>query len=150
MIEQLSNYDDELADLYLSGEINEITTQSIDNAIRKAVLSKRAVPLLCGSALKNKGVQPLLDAVLKYLPSPEHIQATGVNTTTGEPVIRDPSKKGKLCALAFKVVNDKDKGLITFFRVYSGLLKNRAKLRNSNLNEVERVSGLLRVRADET
>lgn len=65
-------------------------------------------------------------------------------------VTREPSNKNKLCALAFKVVNDKDKGLVTFFRVYSGILKNRMKLKNATLNENERVSGLFRVRADET
>lgn len=65
-------------------------------------------------------------------------------------VTREPSNKNKMCALAFKVVNDKDKGLVTFFRVYSGILKNRMKLKNATLNENERVSGLFRVRADET
>lgn len=70
--------------------------------------------------------------------------------TTGKTEIREPSSKGKLCALAFKVVNDKDKGLVTFFRVYSGVLKNRMRIKNSTLNENERVSGLFRVKADET
>ena len=65
-------------------------------------------------------------------------------------VTREPSNKNKMCALAFKVVNDKDKGLVTFFRVYSGILKNRMKLKNATLNQNERVSGLFRVRADET
>ena len=68
---------------------------------------------------------------------------------TGEEIIRIPSKKEKFCALAFKVVNDKEKGLVTFFRVYSGILKNRAKILNANLNKVERIQSLSRVRADE-
>lgn len=68
---------------------------------------------------------------------------------TGEEVVRHPSKKEKLCALAFKVVNDKEKGLVTFFRVYSGVLKNRQKLLNANLNKIERIQSLYRVRADE-
>ncbi len=67
----------------------------------------------------------MLDAIIKYLPSPEHIEATGIDHITQKPVIRKPNKKEKLCALAFKVVNDKEKGLVTFFRVYSGRLKNR-------------------------
>jgi len=66
-----------------------------------------------------------LDAILTYLPSPEKVVARGKNQLTGEEVVRHPSKKEKLCALAFKVVNDKEKGLVTFFRVYSGVLKNR-------------------------
>lgn len=105
---------------------------------------------MCGSALKNKGIQPILDGVLKYLPSPEHKQITGFNHTTGKVETRSPSEKGKLCALAFKVVNDKEKGMVTFFRVYSGLLKNRMKIKNATLNENEKISGLFRVRADET
>ena len=84
MIEQLSNFDDELGDLYLSEEIQNIDSQSVDQAVRKAILSGRAVPLLCGSALKNKGVQPLLDAVVKYLPDPSKYPATATNEETGE------------------------------------------------------------------
>lgn len=71
MIEALANYDEKLADLYLEGELEKISTCDIDRAIAKAACSMKAVPLLCGSALKNKGVQPLLDAIIKYLPSPE-------------------------------------------------------------------------------
>ena len=81
----------------------------------------------------------MLDAVIKYLPSPENIEAKGTNTLTQKEVIRTASKKEKLCALAFKVVNDKDKGLVTFFRVYSGTLKNKAKIMNANLGKIERV-----------
>lgn len=95
--------------------------------------------LFCGSALKNKGVQPLLDAIVNYLPSPEHVIAKGKNQITHELIERKPSKKEKLCALAFKVVNDKEKGLVTFFRVYSGFMKNRQRILNANLNKVERI-----------
>ena len=150
MIEKLSNFDDELGDLYLSEEIQNIDSASVDRAVRKAILSGRAVPLLCGSSLKNKGVQPLLDAVVKYLPDPSIHPAKATNEETGEIITVKPSSKGKLCALAFKVVNDKEKGLVTFFRVYQGSLKNRAKIRNASLNEVETVKALLRVKADET
>jgi elongation factor G len=83
-------------------------------------MTQKMVPLFCGSALKNKGIQPLLDAIVKYLPSPENIEAKGIDHITQKEVIRKPSRKEKLCALAFKVVNDKEKGLVTFFRVYSG------------------------------
>ena len=150
MIEQLSNYDEALGDLYLSEEIHNIKSQDIDKAICKASLSQKAVPLLCGSALKNKGVQPLLDAVVKYLPSPASVPAQGVIVGANKPVTIMPNKKGNLCALAFKVVNDKEKGLVTFFRVYQGVLKNRMKLKNATLNENERIQALLRVKADET
>ena len=110
------------------------------------------MPLLCGSALKNKGIQPLLDAVIKYLPDPSTQPAYATNETTGEKgILIEPSRKGPFRALAFKVVNDKDKGPVTFFRVYSGLLKNRCKVKNASLNsEVENIKTLLRVRADET
>lgn len=99
--------------------------------------------------MKNKGIQPILDSILKYLPAPDTKIATGININTGEKLVRNPERKDKLCALAFKVVNDKEKGLVTFFRVYSGTLKNRHKLLNSTLNEKERVSGLMRMKADE-
>lgn len=80
-----------------------------------------------------------MDAIVKYLPSPENVVAKGVNHLTREEITRSPTKKEKFCALAFKVVNDKEKGLVTFFRVYSGSLKNRQKIMNANLNKVERI-----------
>ncbi len=125
MIEALANYDEVLADKYLEGELEKIETSDIDRAIAKAACSMKAVPLLCGSALKNKGVQPLLDAIIKYLPSPEQKRFDFLKSLTGELDSRLPSRKDPLCALAFKVVNDKEKGPVTFFRVYSGVLKNR-------------------------
>jgi elongation factor G len=150
LIEKLANYDEKLADIYLSGtSVEEIEQEAIDEAIRQAIMSQKTVALFCGSALKNKGVQPLLDAIVNYLPSPEKVIARGKNHLTNEEVIRKANKKEKLCALAFKVVNDKEKGLVTFFRVYSGMLKNRQKVLNANLNKVERIQSLYRVRADE-
>lgn len=92
----------------------------------------------------------MLDGIIKYLPSPEFINVQGTNATTGLKETRTPSAKGKLCALAFKVVNDKEKGPVTFFRVYSGVLKNRMRIKNATLNQNERISGLFRVKADET
>ena len=90
MIDQLSNYDDELSDLYLSEDIANIGSDAIDKAIRSAILTGKAVPLLCGSALKNKGVQPLLDAVIKYLPNPSANPAQATNLETGETVTIAP------------------------------------------------------------
>jgi elongation factor G len=133
MVSQLANYCDDLADLYLENEIIDIQSADIDIAVRKALQSLKAVPMLCGSALKNKGVQPLLDSVIKYLPSPENQTFMVKDVNQDKMIEKTPSHKDKLCALAFKVVNDKEKGLVTFFRVYSGVLKNRAKLRNVTL-----------------
>ena len=84
------------------------------------------------------------------MPDPSQFPATAVRESTGEIVKIEPTNKGKLCALAFKVVYDKEKGLVTFFRVYQGTLKNRAKVKNATLNEVETIKTLLRVKADET
>ena len=91
-----------------------------------------------------------MDAVIRYLPSPLEVdEAEGRNKENGELIKRKPDIKEKLCALAFKVVSDKEKGLVTFVRVYSGLLKNKSSLLNTNLEEVEKVAGLLKVKADE-
>ncbi|CDW86051.1 translation elongation factor g [Stylonychia lemnae] len=150
LIEQLANFDDELGDLYLSGvPIENLNQELIERAIRNSLMTQKSVALFCGSALKNKGIQPLLDAVIKYLPSPEDIVVKGVNQISQQEVTRTALKKEKLCALAFKVVNDKEKGLVTFFRVYSGSLKNKSRILNANLNKTERIQSLLRVRADE-
>lgn len=121
LIEQLSEHDDDIAELYLSGaEPWEIDQELIESAIRDAIAHHNSVALFCGSALKNKGVQPLIDGVIRYLPSPSTTRTFGMNE--GKQVEVDSTKKSSsdLCALAFKVVNDKEKGLITFFRVYSG------------------------------
>ena len=97
----------------------------IEQAISKSIAGQRAVALFCGSALKNKGVQPLIDGIIKYLPSPQRVEAAGRDRETGESIKVKANSKDPLCALAFKVVNDKEKGLVTFFRVYSGILKSR-------------------------
>lgn len=130
--------------------MEDIGSDLIEASIQSAISQQKAVALLCGSALKNKGVQPLLDAVIKYLPSPLNTVALGTDKITGAQMKRLPSKKEKLCALAFKVVNDKEKGLVTFFRVYSGIMKNKQRIYNSNVGKVERIASLLRVKADET
>jgi elongation factor G len=99
--------------------------------------------MLCGSALKNKGIQPLLDSIVHFLPSPVHKKMKGVNKVTKERFehsVDDPNLKKRLSALAFKVVNDKDKGPVTFFRVYSGIMKQKTKLLNTNLNIPEKHS----------
>lgn len=132
LIEQLANYHDELADEFLAGkEADEIDEALIHQAIFEAVNLHGAVGLYCGSALKNKGIQPLIEGAIRYIPSPENVRplATDADGTT---VTLEAAKKKPLRALAFKVVSDRDKGMITFFRVYQGMLKNRQKLMITN------------------
>lgn len=90
-----------------------------------------------------------MDAIIKYLPSPHGLVIQGRDKVTNTVLTRHSNKKEKLCALAFKVVNDKEKGLVTFFRVYSGVLKNKQKIVNSNTGQTERIMSLFRMRADE-
>lgn len=130
-------------------EAQDFDEQLLHAGLFKAINFGNAVGLYCGSALKNKGIQPLIEGVLRYFPSPDALQSTARNVTDGSLVTMQTSKKDKLRALAFKVVNDKEKGMITFFRVYQGMLKSRQKLYNTTLGEVERVQSLMRVRADE-
>jgi len=101
---------------------------AVEDAIKKTILNNQAVALFCGSALKNKGVQPLMDGIIKYLPSPRKVQAEAYDFDNSKKIAIEADSKDKLRALAFKVVNDQEKGLITFFRMYSGVLKNRQKI----------------------
>lgn len=101
--------------------------------------------------MKNRGIQPLLENVISLLPSPDQRDTIeGVDFTTKAKLYRFPNPKDKLCAFAFKVVADPIKGLITFFRIYSGTLKNRAKIINSKLGTCEKITQLFRMSADET
>lgn len=88
MIQELANYCQILEEQYLTLNLDEISAEVIEEAIRKAILSGRVVPLLCGSALRNKGIQPLLDAIVKYLPSPERVDGVGINSVTNQVVTR--------------------------------------------------------------
>jgi len=146
LIETLADVDDEIAELYLEGE--EIPLETIKGAIRKATLERKLVPVLCGSSLRNKGVQPLLDAVLDYLPSPVDIPPIeGTNPVTGEREIRKPSEKEPLAALVFKVMVEGGKKII-YYRVYSGVMKDGKRLLNATQNRKERVGNLFRVHAN--
>lgn len=146
----MANYDDELADEFLEGKgADEISEALIHQAVFEAVNFHGTVGLYCGSALKNKGIQPLIEGAIRYIPSPENVRPLATDKKDGTTVTLEAVKKKPLRALAFKVVSDKEKGMITFFRVYQGILKNRQKLMITNLKEVERVQSLMRVRADE-
>lgn len=141
LIEQVADLDDEFADFVL-GEFSEnfdlVPAEKLQTAIHRVTLAQAAVPVLCGSALKNKGVQPLLDAVTMYLPSPEEREYGFLQWY-----------KGDLCALAFKVLHDRQRGPLVFLRVYSGTLTPQLAIHNINRNCTERMSRLLLPFADQ-
>jgi elongation factor G len=142
MIENAVELDDEAMEAYLSGE--EPGEEVIKKCLRKAVLTGAFYPILCGSAFKNKGVQPLLDAVVDYLPSPVDIPATkGIDFKTEEPVERRASDDEPLSVLAFKIMDDPYVGSLTFCRIYSGKLEAGMGLLNSTRDKRERVGRML-------
>ena len=142
MVENAVELDDEAMESYLSGE--EPSEEVIKKCIRKAVLTGAFYPILCGSAFKNKGVQPLLDAVVDYLPSPVDIPPTpGIDFRTEEPVVRKASDDEPLSVLAFKIMDDPFVGSLTFCRIYSGKLETGMGLLNSTRDRKERVGRML-------
>jgi len=142
MIENAVELDDDAMEAYLSGE--EPSEEVIKKCIRKAVLTGAFYPILCGSAFKNKGVQPLLDAVVDYLPSPIDIPPTpGIDFRTEEPVVRKASDDEPLSVLAFKIMDDPFVGSLTFCRIYSGKLETGMGLMNSTRDKKERVGRML-------
>lgn len=147
LLEAVSEYDDTLLEKYLEGE--EISEKELHAAIRKATLDVSVVPVLCGSAFKNKGVQRLLDAITLYLPSPLDIPAIkGHHPKTGEEVYRKPSFDEPFAALAFKIMTDPYVGRLTYFRVYSGVVKAGSYVYNPNVGKKERIGRLLRMMAN--
>ena len=149
MIEKLADFDEELMEKYLNDE--RITTEDIKRATRHAVLSLCVTPVFCGSAFKNKGCRPLLDAIVDYLPSPiDRGIITGSDVNNPETVIsRIPSVTEPFSALAFKITNDIYVGQQTFIRVYSGEIKTGDLVLNSTKNKMERIGRILRIHADE-
>jgi len=146
MIETLAGFDDDLADKYLGGE--EITVAEIVKALRKATISLKIVPVLCGAALRNKGIQPLLDAVIDYLPSPEDIPPVkGINPLTKKEEVRHSSDKEPLSALAFKIMLDEGRKL-TYLRIYSGKIHVNDEIYNSIKKKRGKVARLLRMHAN--
>ena len=122
MVDAVAEMDDELTHKYLEGE--ELTVEEIRRGLRAGTLSTRIIPVLTGSALKNKGIQPMLDAVIAYLPSPLDVPAlTGIDPRTGEELPREVRDDAPFSALAFKIAADPFVGKLAFFRVYSGTLK---------------------------
>jgi elongation factor G len=142
LVESAVELDDEAMEAYLSGE--EPSVDVMKKCLRKAVLTGAFYPILCGSAFKNKGVQPLLDAVVDYLPSPVDIPPTkGIDVRTGEEVERLPSDDEPLSVLAFKIMDDPFVGSLTFCRIYSGKLETGMGLLNSTREKKERVGRML-------
>ncbi len=142
MVENAVELDDEAMEAYLGGE--EPSEEVLKKCLRKAVLNGVFYPILCGSAFKNKGVQPLLDAVVDYLPSPLDIPPTaGIDFRTEEPVVRKASDEEPLSVLAFKIMDDPFVGSLTFCRIYSGKLETGMGLLNSTRDKRERVGRML-------
>ncbi|MBI4744216.1 MAG: elongation factor G [Actinobacteria bacterium] len=147
MIESAVEYDDDLLAKYL--EEHSLSEEEIKKAIRTAALKVGIIPVVCGSSFKNKGVQPLLDAIIDYLPSPLDIPPIkGVNPKTGEEEVRLTSDDESFSALAFKIMADPYVGKLTFFRVYSGSIKAGSYIFNSTKKEQERIGRILQMHAN--
>jgi elongation factor G len=147
ILDLLSVHDDRILELYLEGE--PISAQELYRSLRELTLSNLVVPVLCGSSFKNKGIQMLLDAVVKYLPSPLDIEAVqGIDPSTGMEKVSRASVDEPLSALAFKVATDPYVGKLTYFRVYSGSLKAGAPVYNSRRGRKERITKILKMHAN--
>ncbi len=146
MVEKIAETDDELTSRFLEGE--EISAAELHAALRRAVITRKIVPVLCGSALKNKGVQPLLDAIVAYLPSPlDKPPVVGINPDTDEEETRPLDPNQPFAALAFKIVAD-PYGRLAFFRVYSGKARTGTYVMNSTKDKRERIGRIVRLHAD--
>jgi len=146
MLELLADSDDSIMEKYLSEE--EIDIQSIKRAIRQATIKLTLVPIFCGAALRNKGVQPLLDGIVEFLPSPVDVPPmTGINPETKEPESRSATLKESLSSLAFKVAMDQGRRM-TYLRIYSGIMKQGSIVYNSTKGVRERVARVMRMHAN--
>ena len=147
LLEAAAESSEEMMDRYLSGE--ELTEKEIVEALRKRTLSTEIQPVLCGSAFKNKGVQRMLDAVVEFLPAPTDIPPVEGETSKKEKATRKADDSEKFSALAFKLMNDKYVGQLTFIRVYSGVLKSGDTVMNSVKGTRERIGRLVQLKADD-
>ncbi|TYQ27854.1 elongation factor G [Pseudanabaena sp. UWO311] len=146
LLESVADSDDVLMEKYLEGE--ELTEEEVRVGLRKGTLSGSIVPMTCGSAFKNKGVQLLLDAVIDYLPAPSDVKPVSGLLPNGEEAIREAKDDAPMSALAFKIMAD-PYGRLTFVRVYSGILKKGSYALNSSKNKKERISRLIILKADD-
>ncbi|MDD6418576.1 MAG: elongation factor G [Clostridium sp.] len=146
LIDAVAEFDDEMMEIYLEG--GEVTEEMIKRAIRKGCLATKFFPVMCGDALGNKGIKPLMDAVIDYLPSPLDIASIKGHNLKGEEEIRHPSDTEPFSALAFKVMTDPFVGRLTFFRVYSGHLSSGSYVLNSTKDSKERIGRILQMHAN--
>jgi len=148
MIEKVVTEDENLFNKYMEGE--EVSEEEIRSLLRKAVLGYKAVPVFCGTALKNKGVQPVLDAICYYFPAPTDLPPVeGKDPKTEDPLSRELTDEQPFSALAFKLANDPYVGSLTYIRVYSGKLSSGSYILNANNGKKERVSRILRMHSDQ-
>jgi elongation factor G len=148
LIESIAEFDDTLMEKFFDNP-DSITVDEINAAIRKATVSMSIVPMMCGSAFKNKGVQTMLDAVMEYLPSPLDVEAvTGINPKTNQEELRKPEVKDHFSALAFKIATDPFVGRLAFFRVYSGGLDAGSYVLNTRSENKERISRIFQMHAN--
>ncbi len=147
LVESLAELDEGLTEKYLNGE--EISEAEMKDVLRKATISMKAVPVLCGAALRNQGIQPLIDAIVDYLPSPLDIPpAEGTHPLTGEREVRWPKEEAPFCALAFKVMMDEGRKLV-YLRIYSGILKVGDEVYNPRLEKGEKISRIFQMHANQ-
>ena len=146
LIEAVADYDEELMMTYLDG--GEVSVELLKKAIRTGTLKAEFFPFMCGTALGNMGIKPLLDAVIDYLPSPVDVEAIECTDDKGNEILRHPSDSEPFTALAFKVMTDPFVGKLTFFRVYSGTLKSGSYVMNSTKGEKERIGRILLMHAN--
>ncbi|HMU74441.1 MAG TPA: elongation factor G [Elusimicrobiota bacterium] len=147
LIESLADFDDEFATKFLEGK--EISKEEIKRVLRKATITGKFFPMLCGSSFKNKGVQPMLDAVCDYLPAPTDLPAkVGHEPGTEKELLREATDDGPFSALAFKIQSDPHVGKVTYFRVYTGVIKSGSYVFNANTGNRERLGRILRMHAN--
>jgi elongation factor G len=148
LLETVCETDDDLLERYFEDK-DSITNEDIRRVVRKATLSNSMIPIICGSAFKNKGVQPLLDAIAAYLPSPIDVGAiVGSDPRSGDEVSREPESKSPFAALAFKIATDPFVGRIAFIRIYSGVIKSGAAVYNMRTDRKERITRLYQMHAN--
>ncbi|HYV91389.1 MAG TPA: elongation factor G [Chitinophagales bacterium] len=148
LVEAVASYDDHLLAKYLEDE-NSLTVPEIEEAVRKATIDIAIIPMLCGSSFKNKGVQAMLDAVIKFLPAPIDIEPVkGINPDTEQEELRKPDAKEPFTALAFKIMTDPFVGRLAFFRVYAGTLHAGSYVLNTRTGKKERISRIFQMHAN--
>ncbi len=146
IIETCAEVDEEIMMKYLEGE--DVTVEEIKRALRQGTITSKLVPVLCGSSYRNKGVQPMLDAVVEYLPSPLDIPPMNCLTPDGDEAVRRPADDEQFSALAFKIMSDPFVGKLAFFRVYSGTLNSGSYVLNSTKGKRERIGRILQMHAN--